>query len=743
MLDQLVSNGHYYSLPTNLVSLHLIFDLIIALAYYSIPVTLFYFVHKRQDLPYASVFTLFGTFIIACGTVHSIDLLTTLWHPIYWFASLVKAVTAAISLYTAVTVFKIVPQALNLPSQSEFELANHKLLQEIEERKQVETDLENKKAFVEAMLDNLNDGIVACDRHGILNLFNQATKNFHGLPQAAISAEQWSEHYDLFLPDGKTRMPKEDIPLFRALKGEFVTDVEMTIVPKHGLPHYLLTDANPIVDLHGQQIGAVAIMHDVTAARRVQKALDRSQSIVKSFYDSAPMMMGIIQSDDRDEFCHVSNNKMVADFFNITDSEIKQRRTSELDLFSEIRRRLKNACLQSQQTNQPVQFEASYTKEADTKHFALTIATIEEQSTAENSLFSYIAQDISDRKRIERGLQESEERFRLAFEDAAVGMALVALDGLLLEVNRSLCGIVGFTAAELNKLTFQQITHAEDLDLDLKNVRRLLAGKIFNYQLQKRCIHKLGHTVWVLLSVSLVRDVNKQPQYFIAQIQDVTEQKIAETKLAQSLQEKEVMLQEIHHRVKNNLQVICSLLNLQARYLTEEKTIKAFKETQNRVKSMALVHEQLYQSHNLSAIVLSDYIKQLTDNLFRAYSMTSRIKCNLDIINFDLDLDTAVPCGLIVNEIITNAIKYAFSPDELGEISIHAASNELNSLVLSIEDNGIGLKSDYDRQSSKSLGLRLVSNLTEQLQGKYEIITEPNAGTKFIFTFNRIKKLTR
>ena len=359
---------------------------------------------------------------------------------------------------------------------------------------------------------------------------------------------------------------------------------------------------------------------------------------------------------------------------------------------------------------------------------------------ASTPLFSYMIQDISDRKRMETRIRESELRFHLAFEDAAIGIALVSTDGQFLKANRSLCNLIGYSDREIISLSFQDITHSKDLDADLDFVHQVLEGKIDNYQMEKRYFHKLGHEVWILLAVSLVRDNKGQPQYFIAQIQDITEGKTAEIKLNKSVRDKEVMLQEIHHRVKNNLQVICSLLNLQSRYLKDKTTLKAFKETQNRVKSMALVHEQLYQSTNLSEIVLSDYVKQLTANLLRIYAINSDIKYRLDIEDFNLDLDTAVPCGLIINELITNAIKYAFDSVEHGEISIKAVADEEQRLVLTIADNGIGLQHNYELETSKSLGLRLVRSLTEQLQGQYEIITGQNLGTKFKFTFDRIKQ---
>jgi PAS domain S-box-containing protein len=479
---------------------------------------------------------------------------------------------------------------------------------------------------------------------------------------------------------------------------------------------------------------------EIAERKQTERALQESESNLSSFYNFAPMMMGIVELIGTEDFRYISDNQTSATFFGLTPETMSGKLGSQLWHSEELQHRFVAACLQSQSTLQPVNFEFTHYLQQDARHFSLTISTIAPQFDASNARFSYIIEDISDRKRMENRLQEGEELLRLAFEDAAIGKALVSLDGNFLKVNRSLCEIVGYEDAELLSLTFQEITHPEDLDRDLNLVRQVLAGKIDKYQMEKRYFHKSGTAVWILLNVSLVRDLQQQPQYFIAQVQDISDRKAAEIKIKKSLAEKEVMLKEIHHRVKNNLQVICSLLNLQSRYIREEKIIKSFKETQNRVKSMALVHEQLYQSSNLSQICLSEYVRQLSNNLLRAYSITSELELETEIEDFCLDLDTAVPCGLIINEVISNAIKYAFNLRSKGKILFQGFANQQRELVIIIADNGVGLPPNFQLENSNSLGLKLVKNLTQQLQGNFKINSDRNSGTKFEFTFTRIKK---
>lgn len=374
--------------------------------------------------------------------------------------------------------------------------------------------------------------------------------------------------------------------------------------------------------------------------------------------------------------------------------------------------------------------------------------------------------EIAKNQQTANALRESEKRFRSAFKYAPIGMALVAPDGKWLQVNRSLCEIVGYSKKELLELTVRDITYAKDLELALEYKNQMLEGKIRNYQIEKRYIHKRGHLVWVLLSVSLVKDEHEKPLYFISQIQDIAARKqaelelraseehyrlmvkdrtelsigfvcgsriamgivelvgddlvhisgnaasaklfglklqnlpgssfretmnyseivdkwidgcyhsqfkyksthfeyihsfeceanyisvsispvnfcdlldkhdtsaglrfsyvaedITERKQAASLKQKQIRIKEIHHRVKNNLQVICSLLNLQTRTLQDQSTVEQLREIQNRVQSIALIHEKLYQSENVSRINLSEYICDLTHSLFRSYLITGK-----------------------------------------------------------------------------------------------------------------------
>ncbi|MGC1308142.1 MAG: histidine kinase dimerization/phosphoacceptor domain -containing protein [Phormidesmis sp.] len=206
----------------------------------------------------------------------------------------------------------------------------------------------------------------------------------------------------------------------------------------------------------------------------------------------------------------------------------------------------------------------------------------------------------------------------------------------------------------------------------------------------------------------------------------------AERQIEASLREKEALLREVHHRVKNNLQIISSLLNLQASAIEDKEIAGLFRESQDRVRLMALIHEKLYQSDDLGKINLGDYIRDLTRHLMRSYEINLKtVDLNVEIDDIFLGTDTAVSCGLIINELFSNSLKYAFPAAKAGVISITATMTDDERFSISYADNGIGLPQALDIQNAETLGLQLVSSLCEQLEGDLEIQRSP--GTAFNF----------
>jgi PAS domain S-box-containing protein len=220
---------------------------------------------------------------------------------------------------------------------------------------------------------------------------------------------------------------------------------------------------------------------------------------------------------------------------------------------------------------------------------------------------------------------------------------------------------------------------------------------------------------------------------FTVILRDVTQRVAAEELIKASLRDKEALLKEIHHRVKNNLQVASSLLGLQSRAMSDPELRKVFEESQNRVYSMALLHETLYQSGNLSQIDFPEYIRQLADHLFRSYGVADeRIRLRTELERLPLSLDAAVPCGLIINELVSNSLKYAFPEGRAGEIRI-GLHGQSGMAKLVVADNGVGLRRDVDWATTRTLGLRLVRSLAQQLGANIEVL--PDSGTEIKLLF--------
>lgn len=216
----------------------------------------------------------------------------------------------------------------------------------------------------------------------------------------------------------------------------------------------------------------------------------------------------------------------------------------------------------------------------------------------------------------------------------------------------------------------------------------------------------------------------------------VSERKQGEERIMASLHEKEILLREIHHRVKNNLQVISSLLSLQARQVKDQGTLEMFKESQNRIRSIALVHEELHDARDLSQVDFASHIRSLTSHLFRSYGVRSdRVGLKIDVEDVFLSMDAAIPCSLLINELVSNSLKYAFPSNRKGEIRIDLRRGPGDEVKLIVGDNGAGLPKDMDFRGCETLGMQLINALSDQLGGTVELAAD--AGTKFIITFPR------
>ncbi|GBD94942.1 putative sensor histidine kinase pdtaS [bacterium BMS3Abin05] len=339
-------------------------------------------------------------------------------------------------------------------------------------------------------------------------------------------------------------------------------------------------------------------------------------------------------------------------------------------------------------------------------------------------------------------------------------------DGIIRTVNQTTCDLLGYRENELVGKPIDLIVTEAEKDRRFKISEFL--SRVTSENGEKRYLSKDNREIPVLFSGSVLKNEAGSIDGVVFVAQDITDRKKAEEALRKahdeleirvakrteelsatnqllgdSLKEKEILLKEIHHRVKNNLQVISSLLYLQSKKIKDKETLTLFQDSQSRVKSMALIHEKLYQSQDLANINFSEYIKSLTKYLFRTYGTADKnIQLAVDVENVALALDSAIPCGLIINELVSNALKYAFknkngddpsASSQSNRIEVRVSQNSDGKYKLIVRDNGSGFPETIDFRNTRSLGLQLVNNLTKQLEGTVEL--RNNHGTEFEITF--------
>lgn len=344
--------------------------------------------------------------------------------------------------------------------------------------------------------------------------------------------------------------------------------------------------------------------------------------------------------------------------------------------------------------------------------------------------------DITERRLAKKRLQINEQRYRSVFENAEVGMAEISFDERWLNVNERLEEILGYSEEELLGMRCREITHPDSIEKDEKCTRKVMEGESDYYVTDKRYQQKNGDYIWVRMTVSRV-DVPRGDHdgYFIAIIEDINDRKEYERELEEMVDERETLLKEIHHRVKNNLQMIISLLDMQRRQASTEEARKFIKESAGRIRSMALLHEMLYQEHRIAGIDLEDYVESLTAFIVQAHELKGReVNIDLDVDSTELALDQAIPSGLVLNELISNALEHGIGEANSIGVEVNFSIEDDRASIV-VEDNGPGFPEDFEVNSSETLGLNLVKTLTEyELDGRLDIDSDQGARVEVSFS---------
>lgn len=327
-------------------------------------------------------------------------------------------------------------------------------------------------------------------------------------------------------------------------------------------------------------------------------------------------------------------------------------------------------------------------------------------------------------------LKKSREGYKTIFENTGTAMLLVDKNMDILLANTYFKDILALNDDTQHKYNFKELmtqkdhSKLEDYKIGLENNQ----DEFKNYEFQ--LINKKNEERNFFATFAFI----KGTQESLISLIDITEHKKADDKIKESLKEKEILLREIHHRVKNNLQIISVLLSLQSEEIEDPKILEKYKESENRIHSMALIHERMYQSQDLSSIDFTDYVENLIADITYAYGFDSQmLEIKMDLDKSNLSIETVMPLGLIINELVSNSLKYAFKDVENNKINIIFKKEENNKFKLEIMDNGIGFPEDIDFENTRSLGLQLVNELVSQIDGTIKL--EANKGTHFTIHF--------
>ncbi len=475
----------------------------------------------------------------------------------------------------------------------------------------------------------------------------------------------------------------------------------------------------------------LAAKNEIENRKMVEKDLVESKNHFKNIFDNAPV--GIFHSSPEGKLYGVNQN--LSDILGYNSPEEFTSMVNKSSIGEQVYVNKEERLEIVKETINDDQWHTYecrfYQKYGSIIIAELSIKAVKDSDGSVKYLEGFV-NDITERKKNEKALQESEKKYRDLAELLPQPVFEFDLYGNVTYANSTGQKIFGYTQKDLDKgLNMLQILAAEDHNKVMKDTQRVLNGEklaVGEYTAQK----KDDTTFPIIIYSSPIIHENK----IIGSrgvVVDITLIKKAENEIKASLNEKELLLKEIHHRVKNNMQIISSLLNLQLSYVDDNQGLEILKESQGRIKSMALVHENIYLSKTLASINFKDYIQKLAIDLIVTYNAQC-IDLKLNVEDIDLNIETAIPCGLIINELITNSIKHAFKEIN-GTIIVEFRRNK-DKFILTVSDNGIGISESLDSANSASLGLQLVQMLVKQLDGKMNICSD--GGTVFTITFKEL-----
>ncbi len=540
----------------------------------------------------------------------------------------------------------------------------------------------------------------------------------------------------------------DDLARYQAFLQRAVEPGQRQMGIEHRLQHadgswrWYNTRAVPQKDEAGAVVGYEGIASDITERKPAEEALRESEARSRLIYENARDTLWLMDMSFKTTW--ISPSVARTRGFKPEElhaSTLDQHMTAaSLAIMTEAAaKQLSPANLADKNREVVVEGVYEFYRKDRTTFWGDTVATLIRDRDGAPMGFLCVVRDFTERRRAEAALQASEARYRQLVENTNEAI-LVAQDGLLKFVNRVAVEMTGYSEQELISRPFSELIHPDDREMVVGRYLKRLAGDAALPRYVFRVLSRDGGTKWVeIWAVQVDWEGRPATLNFLT---DISDRHKADEAIQASLREKEVMLREIHHRVKNNMQVVSSLFNLQSGYTLNEECRAILKKGQTRIQAMSLVHEKIYRSRDLARIDLVAYIRSLAAQLFKVFEVDSdQVRLETDAADVSLDLNSSVPCGLILNELISNCLKHAFPGGRKGSIRIGLKRGPDDVIVLRVADDGIGFPKNLDFHKAETFGLQIVNLLVEQLEGTIEI--DQTNGTAFTVTFHELKYAPR
>jgi len=644
-------------------------------------------------------------------------------------------------------------------SSSLFELKGKKLVQgilrDITERKQAEGALQESEFRYRTTLNSMREAIHVVDKDLNIQLFNKSFLEWNqklGLETDVIGKNIFKVFP--FLPDTIKKEYENVIKTGKSL----ITFEETQI---SGLQLFTETRKIPISE-DGKIIKVVTVLHDITDRKRTEKMQEAIYKISEStrtaedldglFRAIHEVVSDLMPAKDNFYIALYDKSSELLSFPYFVDKygEAPERKKPGKGLTEYVLRTGKPQLVSPdvfKKLEKKGEVESIGTSSIDwlgiplkTKGETFGVLTVQSYTEGhryddkDKEILTFISEQVSmaiERKTAEEALRESEEKYRAIFESFYDVYYRTNREGEVILISPSVESQAGYKPEEL---IGRPVTDYYLETSDYEKFQEALQKKGYINDYELHLLAKNGRVIDVSTSSKILFDEEGRPEGVEGVLRDITARKQAEKQVKASLNEKEVLLKEIHHRVKNNMQIISSLLNLQCNRIQNPDVIDMFRVSRDRIRAMALIHEKLYLSKDLARIDFSQYIESLVVHLYHVYEVDSGfIRLNSHIENVYLDINKAIPCGLIINELLSNALKHAFPDKTKGEINLSLSSPETGRFVLSISDTGVGMPENIELEKLESLGLQLVKDLVSQLGGTIDV--DVHEGSTFRIEF--------